>query len=408
MALASTSLIQIRFIQESTLGTTPTTGQNYDLRVTGESLDYAIQKEVSKEINSSRTTISEAPVSASASGGVQGELSYNEYDALLAGLMQSTWTVYGTNGVQGSASTITATATTLTAGVATSGNDSWANLKKGQWFRLSHPATANDGKLFRTSTSVAATTTVITLDTNTPASVVGSTAGGIVQTSRLTHGTTLVSFSIERQVTDVAQYFLYKGMCPSKLSIQAAAGSLTTLSLDFMGLSVARAGTTGITGSTNNSSLAFGVHSAVSNANSLIWEGGAPAAGTYVKSISLEYDNSLRAQQAIGSLAAVGIGVGTIAAKATMSVYFANGNLFDKFIANTASSLNWATLDSSGNGYVFSAPVANVASYKITAGGKDQDLMADVTFTLLEDRSNADSTLRKVLFIDRVGVAAVR
>ena len=409
MALASTSSIQLRLIAEVTPGTTPGAGQNYDIRVTGESFDFAIQKEASKEINASRMITSEAPVGASSSGGYQSELSYNEHDAVLAALFQSTWTTFGTAGVSGAASTVAATATTLTASVATAGADNWANLKKGQWFTLEHPATANDGKLFRVSTvAVAPTNLVINLDANTPAAVVASTAGAKIKTSRLTHGTTQTSFSIERQALDVGQYFIYRGMTPSKLSLNAASGSLTTMSIDFMGLSAARNNATFLGGSTNNPSTAYGIHSAVSNAQSLIWEGGAPAAGTFVKSINLEFDNALRNQSAIGSLAPVGIGNGTIAAKATMSVYFANGNLFDKFLANTATSLIWASLDSSGNGYVFTAPNANVSTFKITAGSKDQDLMADVTMTLLGDQANADAALRKVLIIDRVGVAVTR
>mgnify|MGYP000113696901 FL=1 len=408
MALASTSSIQLRLIAEVTPGTTPGAGQNYDIRITGESFDFAIQKEASKEINASRMTTSEAPVGSSSSGGYQSELSYNEHDAVLAALMQSTWTAYGTAGVAGAGSTVAATATTLTASVATAGADSWATLKKGQWFILEHPSTANDGKLFRVSTVTAPTTTVITLDPNTPAAVVAATAGGKVKTSRLTHGTTQTSFSIERQALDVGQYFIYKGMTPSKLSLNASSGALTTMSIDFMGLGAARSNATFLGGSSNNPSTAYGIHSAVSNSQSLIWEGGAPAVGTFVKSIALEFDNALRNQSAIGSLAPVGIGNGTIAAKATLSVYFANGNLFDKFLANTATSLIWASLDSSGNGYVFTAPNVNVNSFKITAGSKDQDLMADVTLTLLGDSGNADAALRKVLLIDRVGAAVTR
>ena len=411
MALASTSSIQVRLIAEVTPGTTPGAGQNYDIRITGESFDFAIQKEASKEINASRMTTSEAPVGASSSGGYQAELSYNEHDAVLAALLQSTWTVYGTAGVAGAASTVAATATTLTASATTAvpnPNDSWVLLKKGQWFMLEHPATANNGKLFRVSTITAPTTTVITLDVSTPAAIVAATAGGKVKTSRLTHGTTQTSFSIERQALDVGQYFIYKGMTPSKMTLNGASGALTTMSIDFMGLGVARNNATFLGGSSNNPSTAYGVHSAVSNAQSLIWEGGEPAVGTFVKSVSLEFDNALRNQSAIGSLAPVGIGNGTIAAKATMSVYFANGDLFDKFIANTGTSLIWASLDSAGNGYVFTAPNANVNAFKITAGSKDQDLMADVTLTLLGDQANADAALRKVLIIDRVGAAVTR
>jgi hypothetical protein len=375
------------------------------LRVTGESFDYAIQKETSKEINASRTISSEVSVSASSTGGFQAELAYAEYDRLLAGCMQSTWSAYGTNGVQAGTSSITFTATTLTAGTPTATTDSWATLKKGQWFVILAPTGGNDGKLLRVSTSIAPTTSVITLDTNTPASIEGPIASCKVKSARLTHGTTQVSFSFEKQMLDVGQYFAFKGQTPSKMTFNAASGSLTTLSMDFMGLGVVRNSSTNLTGSSNNASTSYTIHSAVSNPQSLIWEGGAPAAGTYVKSISLEFDNATRMQSAIGSLPPVDIASGTIAAKATMSIYFANGTLYDKFISDTSTSLIWASLDPSGNGYVFSAPKCNINSYKITAGAKDQDLMAEATFTLLNDQGNADATLRKVLFIDRVGDA---
>ena len=407
MALASTSLVQIRFIAENPLtpGTTPTTGQNYDLRVTGESFDFAIQKEISKEINANRVTSSESPVAASSTGGFQSELSYNEYDAILAALFQSAWVAHGTLGVGAQATTMSSSATTLTQ----TGGTSWATLKKGQWFLVDHPSTANDGRLLRVSTIAAApTATVINLDVSTPGAVYALTSGGAVRTSRLSHGTTQISFSFERQATDVGQYMVYKGQTPSKLSLNTASGSLSTMSVDFMGLGVARSNSTNLTGSTNNPSLAYGVHSSVSNPNLLIWEGGAPVAGTYVKTLALEFDNAMRQQNAIASLAPVSIASGTIMAKATLSVYFANGTLFDKFLNNVQTSLIWASLDSAGNGYVFTAPVANVSSYKVVAGSKDQDLMAEVTMTLLADQSNTDATLRKVLFIDRVGVAVTR
>lgn len=48
MALASTSRIQMRYILETVLGTIPTVGNSYDLRVTGESFNYDLTKETSR------------------------------------------------------------------------------------------------------------------------------------------------------------------------------------------------------------------------------------------------------------------------------------------------------------------------------------------------------------------------
>lgn len=404
MPLASSSLVQVRYIVEATFGVIPVAGNPKELRVTGESLDYAVTKEASKEINSTRTISSVTSVTAAASGALNTEFSYQEYDTLIAATLQDAWTVFGTNGVQGGASSVAATATTLTASVATAGADSWATLAKGQWFRYVHPTTANDGKLLRVSPTVAPTTTVITLDPSTPAAVVADTAGGRVCTSRLTHGTTQTSYTIERAATDISQFLAYTGMTPSKLTVNVASGALTTLTFDFMGKDAERDGVTQLPG-TPVASFNYAIMSGVSGSSCALWEGGAPITGTFVKSISLTYDNMLRSQEAICTLGAVGIGAGTISITASLQVYFADGALFDKFKANTNSSIIFSSLDEAGNGYVFSIPVANISSWKVTAGSKDQDMMVDIQVTGLRDASNATAGLRKAIFIDRVGVA---
>ena len=112
--------------------------------------------------------------------------------------------------MQGTGSTVDFATGTITASVATSGADSWATLKKGQWFKISCATSANNGKLFRVHSSTAPTTTVITLDAATPGIAASGVATVKVQTSRLTHGTTQTSFSIERQSLDVGQYFVYR------------------------------------------------------------------------------------------------------------------------------------------------------------------------------------------------------
>lgn len=404
MPLASSSSTQMRYIAESVFGVTPVAGNPRNLRITGDSFDFTLSKDPSKEINSTRTITSVAKIDQAANGGVQAEFSYQEYDALLAATLMSTWTVFGTNGVTGTASLVAATATTLTASVATTGNDNWANLQKGQWFLFLHPSTPNDNKLFRVSPTVAPTSTVITLDPNTPAAVQASVAGGKICTSRLTHGTTMTSFTFERAATDINQFMAYTGQVPSKMSVQVQSASLSSISFDFMGKSMNRAAATQLPGSPV-SSYNFDITSGVSGTTSALWENGAPISGTFVKSLTLDYDNSLRAQGAIANLGPVGMGVGTIQATVNMSVYFADGALFDRFKSNANSGIVFSSLDDANNGYVFSLPVCNITTAKITNGAKDTDLMVDVTFTALRDEANATAALKKAIFIDRVGVA---
>jgi len=404
MPLASSSAVQVRYIQESTFGTIPGAGNPLNLRITGESMSYDVSKSASTEINSTRSVSSMAPVSATAGGDLNGELQYREYDRFMESCLQSTFSVYGTNGV-GTSFTADFTATTITASVAPTGGSAFTTLKKGQWFRLTTGG-INNGKLFRVSTSVAPSSTVITLDAGTPATVGTAIATCVVQTRRLTHGTTQTSWVIEKNMSDVGVFIAYTGQTPSKMSVNISSGSLSTINFSFMGKAAAATTVTQLPG-TPTASYAFDVQSGVSGTSCQVWEGGAPLTSTFVKSVSIDFDNALRGQDALCTLGNVAIGSGTINCTGSLSIYFADKTIFDKFVANTNTSLMFSTMDGSGNGYVFQLPVVNITSYKITAGGKDADMMADVQFTALRDASNADATLQKVLLIDAFGTAAI-
>lgn len=404
MPIASSSAVQVRYIPEVTFGVTPGAGNPLNLRVTGESLNYSITKTASTEINSTRSISSMIPTGADASGDLNGELQYREYDRFMESALQSTFTVYGTNGV-GATFTADFTATTITASVAPTTTSALTLLKRGQWFRLTTGG-INNGKLFRVSSSVSPTSTVITLDAGTPATVGSSVATCSVQTRRLTHGTTQTSFTIEKNMTDVTVFEAFTGMTPSKMSIALASGSLSTINFSFMGKSAAMTVATALPG-TPTASYNFDIQSGVTGTSCQVWEGGAPLTSTFVKSVSLDYDNALRGQDALCTLGNVAVGSGTISLTGSMSIYFADKTIFDKFVANTNTSLIFSSMDGAGNGYVFSMPVVNISSYQVTAGGKDADLMAEIQFTALRDAANADATLQKVFFVDSFGQAAI-
>lgn len=401
--LASSSRAQLRYIKESQFGITPTTGNAVNLRMTGESLDFAITKEDSKEIRSDRQTTSMNPVSAQATGGYQFELSYKEYDPFLESVFQSAFTVFGVNGV-GAAFDATISATEITADAPTSGASIFTNLQLGQWFRLitSDPADTNYGKLFRVSTTVAPTATIITLDTTTPGSVEVVT-GAQVQTSRLTNGVVQSSFTLERALEDVGQYFAYRGMTPSKVDLSLASESLITGSFDFLGKDVIRDTSTALPG-TPVESQTYEITNAATGIGKL-YEFGAPVTDTFIKSLSVSVDNSLRAQTALGTLGLIGVGSGTIKVTGSIEVYFSNGNMYDRFVDNINTGVIAAVQDAEGNGYVLSMPKVNLSSGKIMAGSRDTDIMATFDFMALADVENAVPALRKTLFLDRVGVA---
>ena len=406
MPLASSSLVQVRYIKESVFGTTPVAGNPKNLRITGESLQFSLSKSSSDEINAYRAVTSMIATSAEASGSLNAEMQFGEYDDLMAGVLQSTWDAFGTNGI-GVAFSATLTGTTITASAATTGTSLFTLLKAGQWFTLGGTGTANDGKLFRVSKVTPPTSTVITLDTGTPATPGGPYAATVLKVSRLSNGTTQPSYTIERASTDTSEFFAFRGMTPSALKLSISSGSLSTMEFAFMGRDAVAANATTLPG-VPVASQAFPIMSGVSGTACALWAKGAPLAGTFVNSISLSYDNTLRAQSAICSLGSIGIGSGTINVTADLEVYFASGRAFyDEFLSNANMEIAFTAFDTQGNGYIFTLPQANISSYSLNAGGKDQDLMASISVTGLLDLGNADAALRKVMFIDRIGAALV-
>lgn len=400
---ASSSLVQLAYAKETAFGVIPTVGSHNYLRMTGESLDFTISKEASEEINSTRSVSSMIPLTASASGSIETEVSYKEYDVLLQAALQDSFTVYGTNGV-GTTFTADFTATTITASVAPTGASAFTTLQKGQFFKVNAPTNPNHGKVLRVSSTVAPTSTVITLSAATPATVSAAVANVSLATSRLTNGTTQESFTIERQATDIGEYWAYTGMTLSSMEVNIASGSRSTMSFSFMGKSAERDTNTQLPGAAVDSN-GYDIHSGSTGPVCLIWVDGAPLAGTFVQSLTLSYDNALRSQEAICNLGAIGIGSGTINCTGSMEVYFADGALFNKFVANDNIEFTFSTMDDDGNGYIFTLPKANISAVTTSAGAKDQDMMLSLEFAALRDLANTDPALRQLIFIDRVGVA---
>lgn len=404
IVLSSTNRVQLSYLVEANFGVTPVAGNQKNLRTTGESFDYNVTKESDHEINANAELTSTTVVNAQAGGDLKVHLQYGEYDPFLASVARSAWAVYGTNGV-GTTFTSDHAATTITASAAPTGANAFTTLQKGQWFRLNAPTSANDGKLLRVSTTTAPTSTIITLDANTPLVVASAVANCSVATSRVANGVTLTSFSIERQAGDVGQFFQFKGMYPSKFATNFASGQLTEGTFTFLGKNVTRATSTAMPG-TAVASLAFDIHNGVTGVGQL-WEAGVPLTTTFIKSLSLDVDSGLRAQNAIGNLGMIGAGIGTFVAKGTIEVYFADGTLYDKFINNTYTSIILSSTDAAGNGYVFTFPKVNLTSGKIQAGAKDSDLLATFEYTAYRDLGNATAALQRSMFIDRVGVAVL-
>lgn len=401
--LGSNNRVSLRYIPEVTFAVTPNSGTCYELRHKGESLDFNLSKKPDGEIRSDRQIASTTTVDADASGSIKANIVYAEYDRFIAAALEDAWQVYGTNGV-GATFTADFTATTITASAAPTGANAFTTLVKGQWFRLLAPTHANNGKLLRVSDTVAPTSTVITLHASTPLAVGSAVASCAVQTSLLTNGVSMTTFTIERFHTDLTLFTPYVGMTPNKMSVKFNNSDLSSLSFDFMGKS--EGATVGVTAmpTAPTASMTYDPQNGVTGIGAL-WEAGAPLSNVFITEVSFDVENGLRGQKALANLGSVGLGQGDCMVKGTMSIYFSNAALVNKYLQDVYTSFTVATQDTAGNGYVFVFPRVMLSGAKRSAESGNQDCMLQVNWQAYADLSNATPALRKTVLIYRVGAA---
>ena len=204
---------------------------------------------------------------------------------------------------------------------------------------------------------------------------------GAWATNVLKNGTTEKSFSIERGHLDIAEYFLYTGMVVDTFSMDISAGSIITGAFGFTGevatLTQATAATTLTAASVTN------IMSAMTNVAN-IKENNVALTGVFVNKLSFNVANSMRPIKALGSTGAVDLGVGSFDCGGTLELYFANDTIYDKFIAGTASTLEFQT-KSGDDIYTFKFPKVKFSSDKVNSGGLNSDVMEVVGWEALYD-----------------------
>lgn len=394
---ASANLAQVRYIEETTYGVIPVAGNPNNIRMTGESLAFSISKTESGEITPDRQTTDLIETGASAAGGINIELSYKEYDTMLRGvLMAAGWAAYGTNGV-GASFQATTTANSIDTAAGPTGSSAFTTLQPGQWFQFNCPGNANHLKFLKVHASTAATATKLTVDPATPLVVDAVAKSATLSSSRISNGVTKKSFTVERAHNDVNQFFQFTGMVPSKLNLSMSSGSILTGGIEFMGKSGGRTNATALPG-TPVESQTFDVMNAITGVGQIL-EGGVALAGTKIKKLDLSIDNSLRGQDAIGERGNAGIGLGTVKVTGTMEVYLADGTMYDKFLNNVRTSLQFVISDGAKNGYGVTVAALKFGDAKVQAGSKDSDCMLSIPFTGIKD-----TVTGKTIIIDKMGV----
>jgi hypothetical protein len=208
-------------------------------------------------------------------------------------------------------------------------------------------------------------------------------------TNVLKNGNTAKSFSIEKTFEAGAtdQYHRFTGCIANSMSLSLQAQQIVTGSFDFVakGLTTAQ---TAISGSSYTAVNSNPVINAATNFASLAITS---VTNPELTALNLNITNNLRQQQVVGSVESRGVGTGRFEVTGDLTAYFENAEMYDLFIAGTATDLTFDIGGASSKKYNFNIGNLKFETGEVVAGGNDQDVIANMTFRGLYD--GADNTL---------------
>lgn len=238
-------------------------------------------------------------------------------------------------------------------------------------------------------TIISVTNDAIVVDRDVPVIAAGKNVtikGSLLRNPGVSSQIELQSATIETGFQDIGQFFVVDGLRCGAMEMEVTAGSIVTGQSTFMGRKTKRANVEKLANPANYTVLeapATEVVSATANVGSLIVDGIEQA--TAIRSIQFSIDGSLRNQQAVGSKFPIGIAVGRLNLTGTIEAYFADGVMYDKFLAHDTVSLTFPIIDQDKNTYYFTIPAFKVSSDPVAPGGLDQDVMETLEFTAFRD-----------------------
>lgn len=375
MTLASSNRVALRFVKETVFGETPVTPAFDELRYTGESLNYNLTNVVSDEIRSDRMTSDLVQVSSDASGDVNIELSYDAYDAFLESCLADTW------GADLAVAESDIGATTGTNVFDTAAGDFVADgVVVGKWIKVDGFTDQTINGYYRVQ---AVTATEITTANAIPATEAPGNA--ITMTgSMLRNGTTLSSYSVQKELEDLtpSSFFLFTGVRIGQLQLTFETGSILTGIFSLMGLN-STIDTAGVAGQTEVAAPTNDVMNSVSNVLQI--ESDDVVSTAFFSTLTLNINNNLRPQDAIGNLPHVGIALSRLEVTGDIEIYFADNDEYTKYLNATAFSLSFRVEDASGKAYVVTLPRAKYETGEVVAGGLDQDVFQRSTIRAIRD-----------------------
>lgn len=169
---------------------------------------------------------------------------------------------------------------------------------------------------------------------------------GTFATNVLKVGTTPKFFSIEDAATDISQFRLFTGMAVSSLAVSIRPNQMVTGTFSMVGKDMTIAGTS--VDAVKTASSVNQPFDSYSGALSIGTAGGALTAAAIVTGIDFTINNALAPTFVVGSSATPQLEYGMATVEGTITAYFEDATLINRFINETATGLQVVVDDPTG------------------------------------------------------------
>lgn len=369
MTIAQTNRVALRYARESVWGETPQTPAATALRITAESLAHRKRTALSREIRADRQRTALLETGQGADGDVSFELAFGVFDSFLeaalgdavaSALVQGTELTFGP-------STIAAS---------TAASTVWEGFSIGQAVRVTGAGQAANNAVVAVE-DIAANVLTFTGATGTAE----TTGAASVQGRMIRNGTQAFSYFLEADFTDITAVKYFTGMTVDRLRLDIAAERMVTGVFSFLGRR-------GFAASATVASAVVAAPAAtvpLSGADVIAFSAGGGAIPVRAQSLTLSLANNGRAQAALASKPAVGVGAGSLVVTGTMQAFFETLALYQAFVDHAPTSLSLRLEDTSGNALRITLPRIQATAGNPEATAIDADVFVPLEFTAVRD-----------------------
>ena len=210
---------------------------------------------------------------------------------------------------------------------------------------------------------------------------------------------TLSSYSIQRDYTslsNIGEYFT--GCVIDGLTIDCTGQDTAKVTTDFVGVSAV----SDTSSETIDNAAATNPAMTTINGVQMVREGtgAGNTAGIECLGFTINVSNNNRKRYELGTLGPKSMALGDFVVTGTLQMYFATSTLFDKFLNQTATALCMGISDETTgastlqNGYVFDFPNVRFTDGQRVAGGRNQDIIADMSWQAIHNGDSSGYTMK--------------